>query len=291
MTKQAILIIAHQRPEQLHLLLKVLDSEYFDIFVHLGKDSPLQPADYEHDCHISQLHIYKQLRVRWSGYSQVRAELFLLEQATANDHYGHYHLISGVDFPIKTPHQIHKFFAEHADREFINFQQKTILPEHLDWIRYYYIFRQHARDSRVAYRLEKASVALQKCLHVDRLRKNNTTYMKGTNWFSITDAFARYVLEHRDGIKHTYKLSKSADEIFLQTLVYNSPFRKKLYSAKFDDNHSACMRLIDWKRGEPYIFRSADYDELMHSENMFARKFDDNVDAQIIKRLYNKLKA
>lgn len=290
MTKQAILIIAHNHPAQLHKLLHALDSEYFDIFLHIGKDSKLKPADFAPDCAVSQLHIYKKLRVRWSGYSLVQAELFLLRQATATDHYGHYHLISGADFPIKTPREIHAFFAAHADREFIHFQQKTILPEHLDWIRYYYIFRQHARNSRLALHLEDASLKLQKKLHVNRLRDNKTTFMKGANWFSITDAFARYVLDHSADLKPIYKLSKSADELFLHTLVYNSPFRKKLYSDKYNNDHSACMRHIDWKRGDPYVFRSSDYDELIHSESMFARKFDDSVDAAIIDRLYAHVK-
>ncbi len=290
MTKQAILIIAHNHPAQLHKLLRALDSEYFDIFLHIGKDSKLRATDFIPDCTISKLHIYKKLRVRWSGYSQVRAEVFLLKQATKADHYGHYHLISGADMPIKTPRQIYDFFNSHKNNEFISFQQKTILPEHLDWIRYYYIFRQHSRNSRIAFHLENLSVKIQEKLHINRLRNDTTTYMKGTNWFSITDAFARYVVEHSDSLKHKYKLSKSADEIFLHTLLFNSPFRNNLYSAKYNDSQSACMRHIDWKRGDPYIFRSSDYEELIHSKNMFARKFDETIDAAIIDKIYNYVK-
>ena len=33
------------------------------------------------------------------------------------------------------------------------------------------------------------------------------------------------------------------------------------------------MRLIDWKRGRPYVFRLNDFDEIINSPAMFARKF------------------
>ena len=35
-----------------------------------------------------------------------------------------------------------------------------------------------------------------------------------------------------------------------------------------------CMRLIDWKRGNPYVWTLADKEELEQSNRLFARKFD-----------------
>ena len=42
------------------------------------------------------------------------------------------------------------------------------------------------------------------------------------------------------------------------------------------------QRLIDWKRGNPYTWRKQDFDELVNSDLLFARKFDIVVDNQII---------
>lgn len=42
------------------------------------------------------------------------------------------------------------------------------------------------------------------------------------------------------------------------------------------------MRLIDWQRGTPYIFRIDDKDMLRKSDMLFARKFDCNIDKKII---------
>ena len=45
-------------------------------------------------------------------------------------------------------------------------------------------------------------------------------------------------------------------------------------------------RHIDWNRGYPYVFRDGDYEELKSVEALFARKFDLNVDQNIIERIY-----
>ena len=49
------------------------------------------------------------------------------------------------------------------------------------------------------------------------------------------------------------------------------------------------MRHIDWHRGNPYIFLSEDYEELMSNKALFARKFDCNKDRNIIDKIYKKL--
>ena len=62
-----------------------------------------------------------------------------------------------------------------------------------------------------------------------------------------------------------------------------------LYIKKKNDNYLGCMRYIDWKRGNPYIFRKDDYDQLINSPFLFARKFDLDEDPEIIERLFNTL--
>ena len=49
------------------------------------------------------------------------------------------------------------------------------------------------------------------------------------------------------------------------------------------------MRFIDWNKGNPYIFRSIDFEQLMSSDRMFARKFDEKVDFDIVERIFEAL--
>ena len=62
----------------------------------------------------------------------------------------------------------------------------------------------------------------------------------------------------------------------------NSNFRNNLFYDKMDNNYIACMRYIDWNRGKPYTWLADDFNELINSNYLFARKFDCNIDNNII---------
>lgn len=65
-------------------------------------------------------------------------ELALLSEATKKPHF-YYHLISGVDFPLKSQADIHQFFDNNAGKEYISFDQcKERMEELKDRIRYYH---------------------------------------------------------------------------------------------------------------------------------------------------------
>lgn len=72
-----------------------------------------------------------------------------------------------------------------------------------------------------------------------------------------------------------------ADERFLQTIAMSSPYKENIV------NNS--LRHIDWRRGNLYIFTSDDYEELVTSDNLFARKFDEDIDSDIINKISNYL--
>lgn len=64
------------------------------------------------------------------------------------------------------------------------------------------------------------------------------------------------------------------DEIFLQSYVYNSDkYKNNLYNDKDED--LGCMRKIDWLRGQLYVWQLKDYEELVTSPYLFARKFSE----------------
>ena len=97
-------------------------------------------------------------------------------------------------------------------------------------------------------------------------------------------------LSKRDYIEDRFLFTKSGDEFFVQTLVYNSPFKERLYNQDFNNNYLGCMRLVDWKRGAPYTWRITDYDDIINSEYLFARKFNFKIDKEIIYTIYHYIK-
>ncbi len=88
-------------------------------------------------------------------------------------------------------------------------------------------------------------------------------------------------------IADIFKGAKAPDEMVIQTIAMNSNFRDKIYDENNLQNGS--MRKIDWARGKPYTWQTQDFDELINSPYMFARKFDETKDKEIIDKLYNFL--
>lgn len=83
--------------------------------------------------------------------------------------------------------------------------------------------------------------------------------------------------EHPEYIK-LFKHSLCPDECFFQTLVMNSPFASSV---------KPYLHYIKWEKGKssPRILTESDYQEIVDSSKLMARKFDIDVDKEIINKL------
>lgn len=290
MKKHAFLIIAHKDDIVFRTLIKLLDVEENDIYIHMDKkNKSYNPKSIEGIVQYSDVYHIERKKISWGGYSQIDVEVRLLEEATKRNNYLYYHLLSGEDLPIKTQKYIHKFFDENQGDEFVRFQNEIF--EHKDRINYYYFLQEllGRNKSKVGKNIRKLSIQIQKTMKIKR--NKNIEFQKGTNWFSITDDFARYVVSKKDWIRKVFKNTICCDEIFIQTILINSNFKEKLYHKKFDNDIHSIMRLIDWNRGKPYTFREKDFQELKSSDMLFARKFQCEIDAKIVDEIYNEVNS
>ena len=292
--RHAYLMLAHKNFGQLRKLAGLLDDPRNDIYVHVDRKSASSPEEWLRGaCKYSRLSLISpRISVSWGGVSIMRTELALLKAATQAGHYDYYHLLSGMDLPIKDQDTIHDFFDRHSGTEFINywnFKKTTASRFH-----YYTLFPEGAGHflTNLANNIFKG---LQ--MAVGYRINRDVDFRFASQWFSITDALARYVLSREEWLERVFRHTNTCDEIFLATLVWNSPFRERLYVKEPVDEHivnESNMRFIDWTRGDsirhPWTFRSDDWDLLMSVPHFWARKFDENVDSGIIDRIYGKLK-
>lgn len=293
MNRHAYLIIAHNQFELLKMLIELLDFEQNDFYIHIDKKA----TDFEFEdfaCIPKKSNIFFTRRIcnTWGGFSGIETELILLKEAAKKD-YSYFHLISGVDLPLKKPEEIYRFFEQNSGREFVHFSTEEFCQKQstVERISLYHLFHEKAGRSDNFYsKLEKISLALQRRLKVDRLKKQGIKPYCGSNWFSITHDLADYLLSKEKLIKKVFSKSSCADELFLQTLLMESDFKDRLYLQSSQSDPLANMRYIDWTRGNPYVFKTEDFDSLMSSQYMFARKFDLNTDREICRKVYNALK-
>lgn len=294
MGRHAYLILAHKNFGQLRKLVELVDDPRNDIFIHVdSKAVDFREEDWKGTTRHSSLHFIKPRRnVNWGGVSIMRAELDLLAEATKTGDYDYLHLLSGMDLPIKDQDEIHAFFDKNQGKEFINlweFKKST-----LSRFRYFTVFPEGEGRFRTRI-INHIFKGLQ--MAVGYRINRDVDFRFGSQWFSITGSLARYAVENRDWLEKVFRRTSTCDEIFLPTLVWNSPFREKLFvrtpvKSQKEVNLSN-MRFIDWTRGEsirhPWTFRSEDYELLKSVPHFWARKFDENVDAGIIDRLHGEL--
>lgn len=272
--KHAYLIMAHHRFDILEELLKDLDDERNDIFLHIdikAKEFPLYHFSglLQH----AKLIFMGRMDVHWGGYSQIACIMNLLKTATSYGYHSYYHFMVGVEFPLKTQNYIHDFFERNAGYEFIGFDNYDTKFE--ERVKYYHIFNEYARNNtyfqKILNKIRIFSVSVQKLLRIDISGKYNITFKKGNANWSITHDLACYVVEHEQGIKTIYLHSFCGDEVFIHTLIYNSEFWKNVYDP--DDEYHSSMRTMTWsdKFNQYHI---EDLDSLVNSERLFARKID-----------------
>lgn len=118
--KHAYLILAHKSDYVLNSLLRLIDDERNDIFIHMDKRN--RKYNESKTCSVVKKATIKHCerwKCAWGGYSLVKAELSLLELATKSGNYSYYHLLSGQDLPIKSQDEIHNFFASNYGKEVV----------------------------------------------------------------------------------------------------------------------------------------------------------------------------
>ncbi len=294
MAKHAYLIMAHNEFTILEKLLKLLDNENNDIYLHI--DKKVKNFDFNYFKKLikkSNLIFTKRLDVRWGSYKQIACE-YLLFRTASQKKYAYYHLLSGTDMPLTNQKKVHDFFDKNKGKEFVCFDNHQNISESaIERVKYYHLFVNLARSKNKLLRkffqvFHFHSIKFQKKLKINRLKKVNYTFRKGANWVSVTDEFVKYLLSKEKEVKKIFKYSYCADELFVQTILYNSKFYKDVYSIKNDD-YLGIKRYIDWKRGEPYTFTIDDYDLLINSDCFWARKFSSKKDKEIINKIYEKV--
>lgn len=281
--RHAYLIIAHNNFTQLQTLLTLLDDPRNDIYLHIDLKSRNVP---EFTTRRAGLIMAERMNVMWGGHSQILCELALLD-AAGQGHYDYYHLLSGIDLPLKTQDEIHAFFRENGGKEYIDFDDAANESRSFRIrTRYYHWLQNYAGSSPKTWNrclrvLNWTIVNVQKLLGVDR--KETLPQYKGANWFSITDALVQYVLTRRDVVEQDLLHTYCADEVFLQTLAMASPRRECIVND--------FLRAIDWQRGDPYVYRAEDVPDLLAGNRLWGRKFNEKVDQKAIDLIAQALLA
>lgn len=271
--KHAFLIIAHQDFQVLETLIEMLDYPNNDIFVHLDRKVHYRIKYKPKKSALYLVPDDRRVDVRWGDCSQIWSELVLYRCAFENGPYDYYHLMSGIDLPIKSQSDIHAFFEKNEGKIFLGLMQDAWRTK--SKIAYYHILTRNLRGKsftdRCGHVIHWLFTQVQKVLHIERDLSCFPELKKGANWCSLPNDAVAYLMEKETWIRERFKYTYAADEVYKASVLYNSHFRERFYSKK--DEYEGCLRLVDWTRGNPYVWTISDWDEIMGSNKLFARKF------------------
>lgn len=268
----AYLIMVHRYPGQFKRLFKAIYSVDNYYLIHVDKKSGnklfIQIESFLSD--FPNASMMKSKNTLWGGYSLIDVELRgirqLLEMGKGWDFFIN---LSGQDFPLKSQTTIKTFLKKNRGKDFIKVANQI-----------------HFRFDTL-YRIENFVLELgNKIIRTPFKRsylQNITPYI-GNQWMILSRKFCEFVsfAPEVKKFKKFYRNTFIPDEGFFQTVLMNTSYKSILVN---DD-----QRIIDWVPSgniklRPRDFTSKDAHFLLASKGLFARKFDENVDGEILNML------
>lgn len=225
--------------------------------------------------------------VNWGGLNIVKAILLLVREAVKDPEIAYLHMITGTDRIIVKPSAFKAFFARNAGTEYLlHFPLPTPYWPNggLDRLaRFDPIDLFNVRSAR-GKRSRNFLLHMQQRLGLERRIPNDFPPLYGGSMsWSLTRELLLYVLaelDRRPAFLRRFAFTYCPDEIALQTLIMNSPFAVRVVNNN--------LRYIDWmrkKNPQPYVLDLDNWEAMIGSGMLFARKIDRPLSDGLIERL------
>lgn len=275
MHKHAYLIMAHGSwPELMHTI-SLIDDQRNDIYIHIDakctnfpKNSIINSANH------SPIYFTDRISVSWGGFSQIQCEMILFKAAASRNHYLYYHLLSGVDTPVKSQDYIHDYFERYNGLNFIAYRkyEKSFTHSQLE-LRYrqYHLLQDRfiGKKRNIAKYIDFASCYFQRLIGIKRSK--GRVFIKSSNWVSLTDECIHFLLSQEESIQKTYRYTYCCDEIFVISEIWNTYLQSTIAT-------QGNLRFAEWKQfskhdTSPRPIDMGDLHQLESPHILFARKY------------------
>ena len=312
--KIAFLILNHRGPAQLVRLLTTLRSQLPDspIVVHhdvFNNEIPSALIESIDNVHL----LTSGNQVTWGDFSLVDVCSWSLRWMRENIEFDWIVLLSAQDYPIKPLANLADHLARNGTEAVIGRAPISQLPMfkrmHMRR-RYLYRYRPTSvaqpkwlphRMQDVLHRITRVSILalnnLQPLVKIHRLdgssyrigrRASNAPFDRtwpcwyGSQWFALSRKALNYALDYMADHPETvnyYRGTLVPDESILATIINNAP------DLRVANGEVTYTRWANSTISHPDIFRTADFSVLAAAPHYFARKFDIDVDPEILDSL------
>lgn len=280
--KIANLIMTYTCPEQTERMIKMLQCDGYDFYIHVDKKISIEPYTYLEQLPNTYLIKNREI-VRWAGYNTLIATFNCIDEiCTSGKNYTFINFVSGQDYLIKSSSYIYNFFKINRGKEFLSFKNYvTEWPEGMVRIKRYSLINFRFKGKYIIERIMNLVLPLKK------LPYNYHPYGESMFWMLSPECalFVANKVRNDKKLRNFFKYTWGADEFVFSTILMNSKYKDKIVNNNY--------RYMDWSAGgsHPKVLGVEDFDKLKNSEMLFARKFDMNKDADILDLLDDHLKT
>lgn len=283
--KIAYLILAHKDPLQIKRLIgRMLKTG--DCFIHIDKKSDIKVF-------LSQLgemkgvNIISKYRVSWAGWTVVQAYLELLEQALkSKNNYDRFVFMTGQDYPLMTDEQIVAEFKSNLKTEYVMAYKisSSTIPNDKNKIlkRWYFDVPFKNRFLRRVYLSFMYRFITKPFTKKELLVKLDGKKVE-PYFGQMLSAYTRegaslilYVYQHDKAFNATMKHAHAPDEIYWQTIIFNSHLRKNTVQggAEHEITEHFGWAPLHYHNYDvdTSIYTEKDFEELKSCGYMFCRK-------------------
>lgn len=279
----AILVLAHKDVDQLNRLIKSLQHDDVDVYIHIdAKKSRSFRNSVGGGCFLMPLE--ESVDVSWGDIGMPLATVKLMKQASCRCRYKYMLLISGQDYPVRSISALLRFLT--GSNDYLN-----VISSHRFDSRYllYYpswlIGKQSwIRPIRGLYKFIGMGA-----LKVFFQRKGgpSTRYWCGSSWWALRGEVIEWMLREIDRDPRWlsfYANALNPDEGLFQTLYMNSP-----YAGENED----ILTYIDWSGHgpSPEVLTNDDFESVRDSGKFFARKMESGVSDSLLEMIDNAISA
>jgi hypothetical protein len=262
----AFYIGVHHKPAQFDWLYSAIQNDADHFCLHIDRKAPAGVAEAVRR-RVGTRHnvdVLPRRWVNWAGWSQVAVELDAIRHLLQRDGWRYYINVSGQDYPIQPLDAVRRTLENAWPQNFIEILPLARVTDPCDP----HLHRRLCLE--VGPRLVSTRLPVAFPSSID-------TNFKGSSWHMLSRDFCEWMVNSAllARIAARASLTKFADELFFQAMVMNGPFR--------DLPRRGYAREIIWPG--PKVLRMADYERLTTSAALFARKFDESQDVEILARL------
>lgn len=291
--QQAILITAYTNLHHLDKIINFLGSN-FNFYIHIDKKSKITDNVIARLSKKKNVFISCKYDVNWGGINHLKCILLLLNEAHKNPLNNFFHLITGHDYPIKSEKEIESFLLNNSNKSFMEYNKFPYDEWEeggYDRMLYYNLYDCFNARSGWKKSIVRNFIKIQKACGLKRsFPKNfpNDIYGGSTYW-SLHKKCVDYVFEYlqaNPSFLKRFKYTFCSEEIFFQTILLNSPFKESI-----ENNNK---RFIVWEERNgnyPANLDERDFDSIIESEALFARKFDYPVSLKLLESIDQHMKT